>query len=347
MKIVASTVELQSNHALVASRTLNLSSRTWGNVPTHAANPAATSVQISAAGSAQAASDAAPEGSSMDGLPARLWLAKALIEKLTGHRFHVFDAGSLSAGDGRTTANAAPAPSAATGWGVEFTAHSVSQESEQTGFSAQGVVRTADGQEIRFQIDLSMSRTARTEASVRLRLDAMPAAGLAPANAPSRQDPLLLNFGGGSAGLSDTRFSFDINSDGKAEQVAMLKPGSAYLAIDKNGNGRIDSGAELFGPASGSGFTELASLDADHNGWIDAGDPAFSQLRLWTPTADGGGTLQTLAQRQVGALYLGAVSTPFALRGQGNSDLGTVSATGLYLSESGQAGTMQDIDVTV
>jgi hypothetical protein len=43
--------------------------------------------------------------------------------------------------------------------------------------------------------------------------------------------------------------------------------------------GRIDSGSELFGPATGSGFGELAALDGDGNGWIDENDDAFARLR--------------------------------------------------------------------
>ena len=68
---------------------------------------------------------------------------------------------------------------------------------------------------------------------------------------------------------------------------------------------------------------------------------------MWTPTADGGGQLATLKERDVGALYLGHTATPFELRGAANEDLGAVRAGGVYLKESGQIGSLQEIDLTV
>jgi len=147
--------------------------------------------------------------------------------------------------------------------------------------------------------------------------------------------------------LQDSRFGFDINADGKAESVPLLAGGSGYLALDLNGNGKIDSGAELFGPASGSGFADLARYDQDGNGWIDSNDPVFGKLKAWTPDQDGAGTLTSLASLGVGALYLGNAATPFALRGAGNASLGAVSGSGLYLTEDGRAGSLQEVDLTV
>jgi hypothetical protein len=127
----------------------------------------------------------------------------------------------------------------------------------------------------------------------------------------------------------------------------MLAGGSGYLAIDRNDNGSIDSGSELFGPATGSGFGELAALDGDGNGWIDENDAAFAALRVWTPDTDGDGTLETLARRKVGAIALGNVASPFELRGTGNSNLGAIAASGLFLAEDGPIGSIQEIDLTV
>jgi hypothetical protein len=63
-----------------------------------------------------------------------------------------------------------------------------------------------------------------------------------------------------------------------------------WLAIDLDGDGAISGGAELFGSGTrlpdGSlapdGFTALAALDSNHDGRIDAADPAFAKLLLWT-----------------------------------------------------------------
>ena len=98
---------------------------------------------------------------------------------------------------------------------------------------------------------------------------------------------------------------------------------------------------------TGNGFLELTQFDDDANGWIDENDAVFDSLRVWTPTADGPGHLATLRERQVGALYLGQQITPFELRDASNQFLGAVRATGVWLAESGQAGTLQQIDLTV
>ena len=61
----------------------------------------------------------------------------------------------------------------------------------------------------------------------------------------------------------------------------------------------------------------------------------------------GDGTLKTLAELGIGALALAHLATPFALRGKDNQDLGQVKASGLYLTESGKAGSLQEIDLMV
>jgi hypothetical protein len=258
-------------------------------------------------------------------------LIRRMIEMLTGKQVKVYRAEAAP----ESPQVAAPERTQA-GYGIEYDYHAVREEAEATSFSAQGVIRTADGKEIAFNLHLDMSRHYREEVSVSIR-----------AGNAARKDPLVINFDGNAAQLTDQRFLFDLDADGSQEQVAMLASGSAYLALDENANGAIDSGAELFGPATGSGFAELAAYDADANGWIDESDAVYSRLRLWTPAADGSGALETLQARKVGALFLGQIATPFELRGNGNSDLGAVAATGLYLHEDGQAGTLQEIDLSV
>src|SRR5690606_41748816 len=85
-------------------------------------------------------------------------------------------------------------------------------------------------------------------------------------------DPLVINFGASTARLSDTLFEFDMTGNGETAQFASLGAGSGYLVFDRNGNGKVDDGSELFGPESGSGFSELAAFDDDGNRWIDAND---------------------------------------------------------------------------
>ncbi|MCK9388414.1 MAG: hypothetical protein M0Q22_08500 [Sulfuritalea sp.] len=275
-----------------------------------------------------------------------LRLIRSMIEMLTGQSIRTFSAKELQHAeaapamtDPKAAAPAAPqqtAPARPAGFGIEYDYHAVHQESEQTQVSAEGSIRTSDGREISFKLDLSMTRSYREETSVSLR-----------AGDAVRRDPLVLNFDGTAAQLSDQRFAFDLDSDGTTDNLALLAGGSGYLAIDRNANGRIDSGSELFGPATNSGFDELAALDNDHNGWIDENDTAFTALRIWTPDATGDGTLETLAQRNVGAIATGSVASPFELRGAGNSNLGAIAASGVFLAEDGRTGWVQEIDLTV
>ena len=334
MKIASTAISMFARHTASLLQQSNETLRLWTT------SPEQPTTRISDVGKATQSAEAQAIGSSADAVTndPLLSLIKSIVEILTGKPVRVFDAGQLQAAVSQTnlTGPQPASPSSSAGFAIQYDYHAVREESEQTSFSANGVVKTADGQEIQFQVDLSMARQYREETTLSLR-----------AGDAQTTDPLVLNFSGTAAQLSDQRFTFDLNADGNTEQVPLLTSGSGYLALDKNGNGKVDSGAELFGPATGSGFGELAAYDQDGNGWIDENDPVYSQLRIWSPDSNGGGSLATLKDRNVGALFLGQVATPFQLRGQNNSDLGAIRASGIYLADSGDAGTMQEIDVTV
>lgn len=193
-----------------------------------------------------------------------------------------------------------------------------------------------DGRVIHINLHLTMARTESTTVSMTLS-----------AGDRKRQDPLVINLNTDATSLQDGHLDFDLNSDGKSAPLATLASGSAYLAMDLNHNGRIDNGKELFGPQTGSGFNELAALDQDKNGWIDANDSGFAQLLAWLPSKSGGGSLTSLGQLGIGALSTTSTATPFELRGRDHSDRGAIAATGLYLDESGRVGTVQEVDLSV
>lgn len=127
--------------------------------------------------------------------------------------------------------------------------------------------------------------------------------------------------------------------------MPLLGEGSGFLVLDAVGGGRVESGRQLFGPTSGDGFADLAAYDSDANGWIDEADPVFGRLGVWTPDAEGGGAVRSLAEAGVGALGLDRVATPFALKD--GTELGAVRSSGVYLREAGGAGTLQQVDVVV
>jgi hypothetical protein len=160
-------------------------------------------------------------------------------------------------------------------------------------------------------------------------------------------DPLVINFDGAAAQLSDTKFSFALDNDGTLDQLSFLKPGSGFLAFDQNQDGIINNGSELFGPSIGNGFKELSQYDQDQNGWIDENDSIYEKLRIWTKDQDGKDTLFALGQKGIGAIYLGNINTEFSLKNASNQALGELRSTGIFLREDGTAGTVQQVDLVV
>ena len=160
-------------------------------------------------------------------------------------------------------------------------------------------------------------------------------------------DPLVLNFGGEAATLTSRKFSFDIDSNGRPQQISFVGPNSGFLVYDRNQDGIINDGSELFGPRTGNGFKELAAYDADGNGWIDANDPIYRNLRIWFKDEQGNDQLLGLGELGVGAIYLGHITTPFMHKDADNELLGALRSTGIFLDHQGRAGTIQQVDLAV
>ena len=137
------------------------------------------------------------------------------------------------------------------------------------------------------------------------------------------------------------------NADGEKEYISMLDSASGYLALDKNEDGVINDGNELFGTQSGNGFYDLLQYDTDGNGWIDEADEIFQKLKIWQMTEDGTSSLIDLKEAGVGAIYLGYEDTKFSLNNAQNKTNAIIQKTGLFLYENGYTGTIQQMDLAV
>lgn len=222
------------------------------------------------------------------------------------------------------------------GWGLVYDRSITHYESESTSFSAQGAIKTEDGREINVDLQLNLSREfiSKSELSVR-------------GGDAVKIDPLVLNFDAPTAAVTAEKYQFDIDANGTVDQISFAGAGSGFLALDLNNDSIINDGNELFGPKSGNGFSDLAAYDIDKNSWIDENDAIFDKLRIWSKDADGKDYLFALGEKGIGAIYLGNISTSYALKDSNNQTDAQLQRTGIFLNESGTAGTIQHIDLSV
>lgn len=264
----------------------------------------------------------------------RLLLAAQILARFFGRDIRLFIMQEIST-ESSVDAQSVPEVQGAQAV-VRIQRTSVVAESESVQMRAFGSVQTSDGREIALDMSLDLNRSwlevshldiTDTEAALK--------------------DPLVLNLAGASVRLGSERFDFDLSGDGTKSRLPVLDGASAFLALDRNGNGTVDDGSELFGALSGNGFRDLAGLDDDKNGWIDEGDRAFGDLRLWLDAGQLDSEVKSLAEVGVGAISLDHVPTPFLLKDQGNELLGALRATGVFLYEDGRVGSAQQIDLAV
>ena len=219
-------------------------------------------------------------------------------------------------------------------WTVRTRYSSTYEEKESTSFSTTGTVKTADGRKLNFNLDMTMSRRYMEEHSIEFvsSFDTV------------LTDPLVINLGCNPVSISDKSFSFDIDCDGKDETIAQMNPESGFLALDKNSDGIINDGSELFGTKTGNGFSELAEYDSDGNGWIDENDEVYDQLKVWVKDENGKDKLLSLKEANVGAICLGSSKPTFHVTDDDNNLKAKVRSSGMYLHEDGSAGSVQQVD---
>lgn len=345
MKIASSNVQAQSEHVLekksVTMERLNF----WTGAPPEEAGQEEQAVLVQL-GAAQKQKLSFMDSSMAFGVKrgrdkgdeqtdVRLRLLEAVVFALTGKRLKLRAVDTDMFSREESAGGNFPGTEAMTDWGLEYDFFRSYEEHEQIRFSASGSVQTADGRAISFSLDLHMSRSYYEESHVSLRLG----------NA-QRMDPLVIAYAGKAPALSTQKHAFDLDADGKKEHISFGVGGSGFLAFDKNGDGRINDGSELFGPQSGNGFMELRAYDVDNNGWIDESDPVFHKLSILTMGEDGNTMLFSLGEVGVGAIYLNGIKTEYSFA-DGQKNDGQMRASSVFLRENGTAGSIHHIDLTI
>ena len=193
--------------------------------------------------------------------------------------------------------------------------------------------------------------------NTRLRLDQVQS----PAELNCLGTPLVLDLSGDGLELTSARegVDFDLVGVGRRRMSWVVGDDDALLAIDRNGNGRIDGGHELFGEGpsiagtrEADGFAALSWLDArrfggNENGLVDPGDRMFSRLLLWHDRNHDGRSaaaeLMPLAATDIVALSTrGQREAEKRLDAHGN-DLGLRS---YFLRQDGRHGALIDVYLT-
>jgi hypothetical protein len=274
---------------------------------------------------------ATPEINAEDVLDFQLLILKAFVEALTGKKIETgtIDTSSsgVSAGGSTTQVSTTASPPPQERLEVDLT---LIKEYEYSDVTIGAQLTDSEGKQLTVNLRITMERRYEESSLQVLRREGIVT------------DPLVINFNGNAVQLSPHLIEFDLDSDGNAEQIASFASNSAYIALDKNGDGVINNGSELFGPNTGNGFQELAGYDEDGNGFIDENDSVFSKLLAFRPGQE---QLISLQDYNITAIYIESVNSPFRLTDHQNQTLGEVLSTSFYIDSEGNAGSVQQIDL--
>jgi hypothetical protein len=246
---------------------------------------------------------------------------QSLLELLFGDRSPISSCPSATPMSGQPNADAPPVAVV----NLQITTRIHVTETESCQMSASGNVCLADGSLRQFATGFSLARATSFDYLSQ--------------TASVLHDPLVLDLGSPSMALAPKAVSFDLDTDGKAELLHL--PQAEMLFLDRNGNGKVDNGHELFGAKTGDGFAELAQLDSDRNGWVDGGDAAFAELKLWRGELN---QIRALRDAGVGALSVNSIATPMSEK-SADVVLAKMRASGVWLGESAGAGFIRQIDL--
>ncbi len=240
----------------------------------------------------------------------------------------------------------------------EVTLSSATQALKQLGNPLQEAMQRG------FSFELEVRQSSRTEATItQLRENGFSAVQVAAtqeqtvrirvtvggANQQQRSDPVVLDLNGdGKISLTNQQQGqdFDITGDGRTERTAFVAGGDAFLALDRNNDGRITSGRELFSDQWGArnGMSELARFDVNRDGFISQQDPIFKQLVAFFD-ANRDGIIDPDEHKPISQLGIQRLQLEYkpveVIRDDGN----IISAIGKMLMENGEEREIADVDL--
>lgn len=381
MKIVNSAVAMEGHSRSISEEATSTSLRMWDNRrngSTVSSNPASDQLSLSPEGLSMASLNAQASEMSQSqtfsdtyklfapideaeelGLESffsekdlnNLTLLERLIAALTGKRFkfnHLLMKEPYKGSSGGPNfqannpesntpnlSNVSFNPVQPLGWGIQYHSETTRALKQTVDFKSTGSIQTEDGRSINFELNYHFSQEVYSRSVVDFKAgDAL-------------IDPLVIRLNNGPMAYSEDTIRFDLDIDGIKDEFRVPIDNAGMLFLDKNGNHKVDDGSELFGPQTDDGFGELAALDTDKNGWIDEGDAAFKDLRIWIRSGDGTDRYLGLIEAGVGALFVSGANTEAELYNNSVEQVGQMKATGFYLKENGQAGLMHELDFKI
>lgn len=171
---------------------------------------------------------------------------------------------------------------------------------------------------------------------------------------PRRGDPLVLDIDGDGIETIQININspilFDHDGDGIKTATGWVKSDDALLVFDRNANGIIDNGSELFGDQTivngvkaTDGFAALSAEDTNNNGIFDINDINFNNVRLWQDLNQNGisetNELKTLTQAGIVSISLSSTQTNTVVNG------GIQTAEGTFTKSDGTSGESATVDV--
>ncbi len=218
---------------------------------------------------------------------------------------------------------------------IEINYNEYYREEENLIINSEGSIKLSDGKNINFNINFNLIHFFEENRSY-----------TADFTGQRRKDPIILNFSDNISFKSNIKFNFDLDGDGIEDEISQFK-NTGFLFLDRNGDGIVNNGLELFGARTGNGFLELSQYDEDHNGWIDEKDSIFQDLKIWTKFSDDKSIIKPLSDYNIGAIYTKYILSPFDIKDINNQNIAKLQSTSVYLNNDGQVKTAHQIDMII